>query len=63
MTDNEIMEVMAETKKEIERCKALSSPFFYDEIWDREVKEMCLFHPGIGGLPAGKFRELWDKAA
>ena len=63
MTDQEIIEIMSETRKEIDRRRELSSLYFYDDIWDREVREMYIHYPDIAALPAGKFKELWDKAA
>lgn len=62
MTENKIIKIMSETRKEIQRRRSLSSPYFYDDIWDEEVDRMHLSYPYIEALPQEKYRKLWDKA-
>ncbi len=63
MTDQEILRIMSEAKKQIEVDINLSGLHYYEDIRERKVREMYVFYPAIAALPAGKFKELWDKAA
>lgn len=63
MTDQEILKVMSEAKKQIEAESSLSGANCYEDRRERKVREMCVFYPAIGTLTAGKFKELWDKSA
>ena len=63
MTDQEILKVMSEAKKQIELESRLSRANCYEDMRERKVREICVFYPAIGTLSAGKFKELWDKAA
>ena len=62
MTDQGILKVMSEAKKQIEAESLISKSRCYEDMRERKVREMCVFYPAIGTLSAGKFKELWDKA-
>ena len=63
MTEQEILKVMSDAKKQMELESRLSRANCYEDMRERKVREMCVFYPAIGTLSAGKFIELWDKAA
>ena len=63
MTDDEIITVMSIAKQQIEADINLSKSRCYEDIRERKIREMYIFYPAIVTLSAGKFKELWDKAA
>ncbi len=63
MTETEILKIMAAAKRQIEADAGSSKAYRYEDMRERKVREMYVFYPAIAALPAGKFKELWDKAA
>lgn len=61
MTEQEILKIMAETKRQVEADARASKTYRYEDMRERKIKEI-LFYPEIAELTAGKFKELWDAA-
>ena len=62
MTEQEILKIMAEVKRQVEADARASKAYRYEDMRERKIKEIYVFYPEIAELTAGKFKELWDAA-